>query len=148
MKRLIIVGIILISIIIFASCDRIAIEDAVTTFENAVNDNSSTDMKNILSPDSQFYITAGWDAFLAYFGGFTPVDYTNLDINIDSDNARVITDATYNEVPVSGGVKFRMRKDDSDSTFFKPSWKVYQYYDNGAFVEDTDAIWKKLNRTR
>jgi hypothetical protein len=148
MKRLIIIGIIAISFIIFASCDQMAIEDAINTFEDAVNDNSSTDMKNILSPDSQFYILGDWDVFLAYFGGQRPVEYTNLDINQDGENARVLTDATYNAVPVTGGVKFRMRKDNSESTFFSPSWKVYQYYDFGNFVEDTDAVWKKVNKKK
>ena len=148
MKRLIITGIIAISILIFASCDQMAIEDAINTFEDAVNDDSSSDMENILSPDSQQYILSDWDTFLDYFDDQRPVDYTNLDINLDGENARVLTDATYSEVPVLGGVKFRMRKDQADSTFFMPSWKVYQYYDNGNFAEDTDAIWKKLNRKK
>jgi hypothetical protein len=148
MKRLIIIGIIVISFIIFASCDQMAIEDAIQTFEDAVNSNSDNEMKNILSPDSQQYIIGAWDIFQNYFDGQRDVNYTNLEINmIDGENARVFTDATYSDiVPVPGGVKFRMRKDESDSTFFMPSWKVYQYYDNGNFVEDTDAIWKKLRR--
>ena len=148
MKKLIISGILAISILIFISCDRMAIEDAITTFESAVNDDSSTDMENILSPDSEMYILADWDTFLAYFDSFRPVDYTNVDVNLDGDNARVTTDATYSEVEVPDGVKFRMKKDDSDSTFFQPSWKVYQYYDYGNFEEDTDAVWKKLNRDK
>ncbi len=148
MKRLIVSGIIAISILIFMSCDQMAIEDAITSFESAVNDDSSADMENILSPDSEFYITEEWGAFLDYFDGFRPVDYTNVDVNLDGDNARVTTDATYSGIEVPDGVKFRMKKDDSDSTFFQPSWKVYQYYDNGSFVEDTDAIWKKLNRDK
>ncbi len=148
MKKLIISGILAISILIFISCDRMAIEDAITTFESAVNDDSSTDMENILSPDSEMYILADWNYVLDHFDGFRPVDYTNLDINIDGKNARVITDSTYDDVPVDGGVKFRMRKDESNSTFFQPSWKVFQYYEHGNFVEDTDAFWKKLNRNK
>lgn len=144
MKRLIISIVIVLSISIFFTfgCDKLAIETAIADFESAVNDNNITDFKAVLSSESDFYITETWGDFLNYFSDFDPVNYTNLDIDIDGSNSRVLSDGTY--VGLAVDVKFRMRKDESDSTFFVPSWKVYQYYDYGAFTEPDDAVWQKL----
>ena len=98
--------------------------------------------KSQLSPDSNFSEAGTFQAFLDYFIGLRLVNYTNLDIDIDGSNSRVLSDGTY--VGLAVDVKFRMRKDESDSTFFSPSWKVYQYYDWGNFTEPDDAVWQKL----
>lgn len=142
MKRLIISIVIVLSISIFFTlgCNKLAIETALADFEDAVNNNSASDLEDVMSPDSNFYITGAFQQFLNdIFGGNTPVNYTNLDINVDGSNATVLPDATYAGFP--NDVKFNMRKDESDSTFFSPSWKVYRYYDN----DDFDLpVWQKL----
>ena len=144
MKRLIISIVIVLSISIFFTlgCNKLAIETTIADFEDAVNDNNVNDIENIMSPDSNFSEAGTFQAFLDYFIGLRLVNYTNLDIDIDGSNSRVLSDGTY--VGLAVDVKFRMRKDESDSTFFSPSWKVYQYYDYGAFTEPDDAVWQKL----
>ena len=146
MKRLIISIVIVLSISIFFTlgCNKLAIETTIADFETAVNDDNVNDIEDIMSPDSNMYQVGTFQGFLDFFIGSRDVNYTNLDIDIDGSNSRVLADGTYNDGLTPVDVKFRMRKDESDSTFFSPSWKVYQYYDWGNFTEPDDAVWQKL----
>ncbi len=150
MNKLIISGIIALSILIFISCNQMAIESTISDFETAINDtdfaagitpNNTQDIKDTLSPDSEFYVTETFNALLLHFDGFDPVGYSNLNIDVDGSNADVTADADLAGIPEDA--KFVMRKD-SASTFFSPEWKIKQYWDTNNVSENLEFVWKKL----
>ncbi|MFW6139557.1 MAG: hypothetical protein ACOC7U_10365, partial [Spirochaetota bacterium] len=86
------------SFFVFMGCSKIAIENTISDFEDAVNKNSTNDIKEVLSTESEMYITTAFDQFLSYFDDFRNVNYSNLDINVDGGDGEVYADATYNEL--------------------------------------------------
>jgi hypothetical protein len=150
MKKLIISGIIAISILIFFSCDQMAIKSTISDFENAINDTdfivginaeNEQDIEDTLSPDSEFYVTGTFSDLLNHFDGFSPVAFSNLNIDVDGSNADVNSDADL--AGIAEDAKFVMRKE-SDSTFFSPEWKIKQYWDTNNLSGDLEFVWKKL----
>jgi ketosteroid isomerase-like protein len=143
MKRLLAPAILLSPILLFTfGCpveEKIrTIEQAVADFEKAVNSDNVKELQDVLSPESDFFITKTFQAFLDYFDGQTDVSYTNLVITVNGDTADVTPTATYNNGLSDVTVLFVMKKESSDPD----NWKVLQYYDDadGTF----DFIWKKL----
>jgi hypothetical protein len=145
MKRILVAVIIMLSLIVIIGCNKRAIEDAISKFEDAVNANNVTEIEDVLSPDSDFYITGQFQAFLDEFSGFTPLDYSGLDIDVDGDDADVDADASFIGLPEENAL-FVMKKDDGESNFFDPVWKVKEYWDTRTGT--LEFVWKKLMQTR
>ena len=151
MKKILILLIIITSIFLFG-CSKAAIENTINKFQDAVNNGDADALENVMSPDSDFYKTYTFDSFISdNFSGFTPLEYKNLDINIDSSSADVNADAYYLTDPlnpVKDDVLFVMRKVDNFFSFIFPEWKVYQYYDGGNFNRPNDAVWRKIKNLK
>jgi hypothetical protein len=144
MKRLFAPAILLTSILFFTfGCpvpEKIrTIEQAVSDFQTAVNTNNAKEIEDVLSPESQFYITGLFQGFLDYFIGLRDVDYTNLSITMNPDDTADVTPtATY----VSGSspvtVLFVMKKESSNPD----NWKVLQYWDDADPINGFGPIWQ------
>jgi uncharacterized membrane protein YvbJ len=126
---------------VLLGCANAAVESAISNFKSAVNADSADQVKNALSPESSFYITQEFETFLGYFDGNRPVAYSNYTINVSGADADAYASATYNSVPVSGGVWFWFKRDNTFLAFLFPSYKVYRYYDNGDW---STPVWKKI----
>jgi hypothetical protein len=128
---------------VLLGCADAAVESAISNFKSAVNANSADQLKNALSPESSFYITQEFETFLGYFDENRPVAYSNYTINVSGADADAYASATYDDppVPVSGGVWFWFKRDNTFLAFLFPSYKVYRYYDYG---EWSTPIWKKI----
>ncbi|MBN2325391.1 MAG: hypothetical protein JXQ30_16805 [Spirochaetes bacterium] len=135
-----IIGLLIAGAVLFGCADA-AVKTAISNFTSAVNADSVDQVKNALSPESNFYITQEFGTFLDYFDGNRPVAYSNYTINVSGADADAYASATYSGVPVSGGVWFWFKRDNTFLSFLFPSYKVYRYYDNGDW---TDPIWKKI----
>ncbi len=122
-------------------CAKVAIESAISDFEDAVNNDSTSEIQDVMSPDSDFYVTATFSEFLDYFDGFRDVAYSNLDIEIDGRDATVYSDGTYNSGATPVDVLFWMRREEAFFAFLFPDYKVYRYYDFGDF---STPVWQKL----
>ena len=146
---LLLILILIMSVALFG-CSKVIIEDTIKDWENAINNNDPDALEKTISPDSDFYVTYTVNYLVgptnSYFYGFIPVNYYNLDINIDNSYANVYADATYKGAKVPGGVLFKMKKKEALLSFIFPEWKVYQYYDNGEFSSPDDAVWRKIKK--
>ena len=135
--------IIIIVIALFAACENIrirSIEDTISQFESAVNNQDFSSFKDTLSEDSIDWITGdiGIQGFLDYFYGAFPLSYGELTVTQTSGvDATVDTQATYYNHGVPVTVQFVMRKHDQ-------VWKVRQYWDDwsGSFSN----IWQKVGQ--
>ena len=144
MKKLFIPVIMLTLIIFFifgcpAEEKERTIKEAISDFQKAVNANDVKEIEDVLSPDSDFYITRTFKEFLDLFDDFRDVEYTNLSITKNPDGtADVIPTATYDNGLLPVNVLFVMKKESSSPD----DWKVLQYWDDadGSF----DFLWKKL----
>jgi hypothetical protein len=126
---------------VLLGCANAAVESAISNFQNAINNNSPSQLKNALSPDSDYYITQGWDWLLTdVFGGNTPVYYSNYTITVSGENADSYANATYAGLPVDGGVWFWFRRENTFLAFLFPSYKVYRYYQEGDW---STPVWRK-----
>ena len=130
----------LLSMGILLGCADAAVETAISNFKGAVNADSVTQMKAALSPVSDFYITQEFATFLDYFDVNRPVAYSGYTINVSGENADAYASATYSTVPVSGGVWFWFRRENTFLSFLFPSYKVYRYYHYGDWG---DPVWRK-----
>jgi uncharacterized membrane protein YvbJ len=143
MKRFaMVLAIAVISPVFISGCAKMAIEKTISEFEDAVNNEDQKKLKDVMSPDSDFYVTATFQEFLDYFDDFRDVNYKNLDIEVDGRDAEVYSDATYNSGNTRVTVLFWMRREEALFAFLFPDFKVYRYYDNlGDF---SVPIWQKL----
>jgi len=135
----------LFSAAILLGCADAAVETAISDFKNAVNANSASQIKNALSPESDYYITGEFQAFLDdNFSGFIPVNYSNYTINVSGENADAYASATYATLPVDGGVWFWFRRENTFLGFLFPSYKVYRYYDSHDNGSWSTPDWRKI----
>ena len=134
------IGLLLVTAILLGCADA-AVETAISDFKGAVNADSVTQMKAALSPVSDFYITQEFATFLDYFDVNRPVAYSGYTINVSGENADAYASATYSTVPVSGGVWFWFKRENTFLAFLFPSYKVYRYYDEGNWVT---PVWRKI----
>ena len=131
---------------ILLGCADAAVKTAISDFKGAVNANSPSALKNALSPESTMYITEGWNWLLTDYldASNRPVNYSNYTINVSGENADAYASATYQSLPVDGGVWFWFKRENTFLGFLFPSYKVYRYYDGYNGFTDPDAIWKKI----
>lgn len=144
MKRIPVIAIILISIILFGCSNEKAIEIVISDFEDAVNDSSESKIQDILSPESDFYITGAFTEFLANFDGFRPVNYSNLSISVNGSDADVDADVSYSEIPEQA--KFVMKKEETFLSIFIPDWKVKQYWDTNNPSGNLEYVWMRIKK--
>jgi uncharacterized membrane protein YvbJ len=146
MKRPLIAMVVLVSIafLFFGCSNEKAIETTIGDFEAAVNNNSVGDIKDTLSPDSDFYITQTFQNFLDYFKDQRNVNYPNPDITVNGDNGDALCDATYDSGSLPVNVQFVMKKEKGFFSFLFPSWKVLEYWDDAAVSGTLDNIWKRI----
>lgn len=145
MKRIIIPVLILFSVLLF-SCAEMAIENTISDFEAAVNIENISDIKETLSTESEMYLgDTEFQVFLDYFDIHRIVHYSSLDIAIDSRDADVYSDGTYNNGETPTYVWFWMRREEAIFAFISQDWRVYRYYDFDDFTVDIDEVWRKIN---
>ena len=133
--------IIIIVIALFAACaNERSIEDTISQFESAVNNQNLSSFKDTLSEDSIDWITGdiGIQGFLDYFDGVIPLSYGELTATQTSGvDATVDAQATYYNHGVPVTVQFVMRKHDQ-------VWKVRQYWDD--WSDSFSNIWQKVGQ--
>lgn len=132
---------VVITIIPLLGCTQYYIEKTIDDWEKAINDSDADALENLLSPDSDFWVTGTFQEFLDYFEGNKPVHYSNLDISVNNPYADVYANATYKGVEVDGGVWFVLKKEEALLSFLFPDWRIYQYYDFGDW---SNPVWRKL----
>ncbi len=144
MKRLLTTAIALafFAILLFGCSSEAMIEKTIGEFETAVNDDSVGDLKDTLSPDSDFYITQTFQGFLDYFDGQRNVNYPDLSITVDGSDGDALSDATYVNGTFPVSVQFVMRKEKGFFSFLAPSWKILQYWDEASGTMEN--IWRRL----
>jgi len=138
MRRSLVPVFIVITMLFFIGCAKTAIKSTISDFEDAINDESASDLKETLSPDSDYIVSDPTAAeFLDYFQSnfYIPVNYSNLDIDVGGGDADVFSDGTYDGTPTE--VKFWMRR---EGWFLSSDWRVYRYYDFGDF---SNPVWRK-----
>ena len=133
----------ILSISLFG-CSKMVIEDTIKKFQDAVNKDDVDALKNVMSPDSDFSTVAEYNNFLKYFNGFKPLEYKNLDIDIDSNKANVNADGYYYNTPGTIQVLFVMKKVNNLFSFIFPDWRVYQYYDSLSGFDS--PVWRKIKK--
>ena len=155
MKRLIIsISLIMLTLFLFRCSNEKAIEETISAWEAAIDDKNASDLKETLSPDSNWYIDADAiidDLFTNYFNQYKDVEYSNLDIDIDQPYADVLPGTTIYtdtlDLPLNIPSKFKMKKEEGLLSFISPDWRVYKYWDDanddGVF-DDSDFLWQKL----
>ena len=134
----------LLFFVIFGCSNEKAIEEAISAFEDAVNNDSTAEMQDALSEASDFYITQTFSELLDHFDGFRPVSYTNLDMSMGKENADV--NATASLAGISEQALFVMRKESGFMSFIAPQWKVRQYWDTNNTAGELEYVWKKIQR--
>ena len=143
-KILIFATLLLIMSIALFGCSKIIIEDTINKFQDAINNEDIDALKNIMSPDSDMSTVAGYEDIKVYFDGFIPLEYSNLDIDLNGNTADVNTDANYYNTPKTIQVLFVMKKTNNFFSFMFPEWKVYQYYDSLSGFDS--PVWRKIKK--
>ena len=155
MKKLVIsISLIMLTVFIFRCSNEQAIRETISAWEAAIDDKNASDLKETLSPDSNWYIDADAildDLFTNYFNQYKDVEYSNLDIDIDQPYANVLPGTTIytdtSDLPLNIPSKFKMKKEEGLLSFISPDWRVYKYWDDanddGVF-DDSDFLWQKL----
>jgi hypothetical protein len=134
----------LVLILAFAiGCAESSIEKLISDFDDAVNNDSDSEIQDVLSEDSDFYITGAFSTFLDNFDGDRDIAHSNFDMDIAGTRATVYSDVTYNggAISVPDSVMFWMKRDSGFLSFIFGSWKVFRYYDNSDF---TIPLWRKI----
>jgi hypothetical protein len=139
-KYLTLTLIIIIIFAVFTACANTrSIEDTISQFESAANNQNFGSFKDTLSEDSQFWITGdpAIQSFLVdYLGTFIPIVFSGLSINEIGNDATVNANATYNSI--SQSVMFVMKKHDE-------VWKVKEYWDDS--TGSMEFVWLKIKDT-
>ncbi len=141
MRKYLIALILIVVAGLFISCAQGKIEDTIAAFETAVNADSTDDIQDVLSPDSNFYITGEFATFLDYFDGFRNVHYSNLDISTSGEDADVYSDGTYNNGSTPTEILFVMKREGGFLSALFGEWDVLRYYD---FNDFNNPVWQKL----
>ena len=113
------------------------IEDTISQFESAANNQDFDSFKDTLSEDSQFWITGDTaiQSFLVdYMDTFIPITYSNLSINVNGNDATVNASAAYTGIP-NVSVMFEMRHHDM-------VWKIKEYWDDA--TGSMEYVWLKI----
>jgi hypothetical protein len=151
MKCIIVPVIIFITIIMFLGCSaEKAIEKTISDFEDYINEYDQvtrdvSDLKETLSTESHYYLNDEDIRLFVedYFIGssYRDVQYSNLDIDIDSRNADVYSDGTYANGFTSTEIWFWMRREEAFFAFISQDWRVYKYHDSINGFDN--PIWRK-----
>lgn len=139
---LLLILILIMSVALFG-CSKVIIEDTIDKFQKAVNNNDVDALNEVMSPDSDFDTVAEYETFLQFFDGFTPLEYKNLDININGNMADVNADAYYRNTPDPDSVLFVMKKVDNFFSFIFPDWRILRYY---AWDDFNEPVWRKIKK--
>lgn len=134
----------IIVVLFFFSCSaEKAIEQTIQDFEDAANDGDIDALKDTLSSHSEWDITGLQAEVLnTHLSGYTPLEYTDLTIEVDKPHADVESTALYlNTAPTTAW--FIMREEDKFFSFLFPDWRIKEFYD---LDNPVDAIWKKLKK--
>jgi len=128
----------------FACSNDKAIEKTISDFEEAANNNDLDAMKDTISPHSDWDVTRLQVEIMNHlYPNYTPLDFTNLIIDVDSPYADVESTALYrNTDPTTAW--FVMRKEEKFLSFLFPDWKIKEFYD---LDKPNDPIWKKIKKT-
>jgi len=128
----------------FGISNEKSIEGAIIGFENAINNDDVNSIQNILSPESQFYITGTFDAFLDYFDGFRPITFSNFDVTVDDLEAEVYADINFTG-SIDEETYLVMRKDSVYKGLLFPEWQVKEYWDTNNQSGNLEFIWLRVN---
>ncbi len=153
MKKYFLLPLIIVVSFMLFGCSKIVIEETIRKFQEAVNNEDPEALKEVMSPESQFYITGEFDAFIQdnFVDNKIPVEYKNLDIDIGDTTADVRADEYYKidtSNPGHDEVLFVMKKVDNFLSFIFPDWKIYQFYNEGNLNKDDPnaPVWKKIKK--
>ena len=145
-KYMVLLLIVLLSFLLFG-CSKLVIEDTIRKFQDAINNEDAEALKEVMSPDSDFYKTTTFEEFIEdNFSQKIPVEYKNLDIDINDNLADVYADEyslANTDHPEINEVLFVMRKVDNFFSFIFPEWKVYRFYNEGDF---NNPVWKRVKK--
>jgi hypothetical protein len=140
------IAIVIVAGFLVLGCAQAMIENTIDDFEAAVNNRELEgvdDLMEVLSEDSEMMAGGRPNVeyfHLVYFDGFTPVEYSSLDIELDGGYADVYTTADYGSDP-NIEVMFEMRR---HGFFLFPTWKVKQYWDNNNIDNNLEIVWQRL----
>ncbi len=139
--------ILLIAMFALFGCSEYIIEGTIKKFQDAINDEDPEALKEVLSPDSEFYVTGEFSTFISdNFSDKIPIEYKNLDIDINDNYADVYADEYYNinePTPLKDDALFVMKKVNNFFSFIFPDWKIYKFYNEGDFE---NPVWKKIKK--
>jgi uncharacterized membrane protein YvbJ len=140
MKRWYTAALILVIALLFAGCAKAQIENAIQDFEDSVNDSDLNAFENLISVQSDFYITGPVTIpeFHQYLVDNSSIDYLDLDIDVNGSSARVYTNASYNNDSYTVAVKFIMNKDGGSD------WRVKEYWDANNPQDDLVVFWQNI----
>jgi len=146
MKKIMVFPALVLILAFVIGCAESSIEKLISDFDDAVNNQSESQIRDVLSEDSDFYITGAFSTFLANFGtSERDLAHSNFDMDIAGTRATVYSDVTYDmdatPIPVPDSVMFWMKRDSGFLSFIFGSWKVLRYYDGGDF---SNPLWRKI----
>ena len=148
MKKIIIFPVLMLVLAFFIGCAEVSIEKLISDFDDAINNKNESQIRDVLSEDSDYYITESFDIFVGEtnFGDSERVlAHSNFDMDIAGTRATVYSDVTYDldatPLLVPDSVMFWMKRDSGFLSFIFGSWKVYRYYDGGDF---STPLWRKI----
>ena len=134
----------IIVILFFFSCSaEKAIKEVIQDFEDAANNNDLDAMEATLSPQSQWDITQLQTLVLGHLNPtYTPLEYTDLSIDVDKPDANVESTALYKSTAPTTAW-FIMREEEKFFSFLFPDWRIKEFYD---LDDDINPVWKKLKK--
>ena len=134
----------IIVIVFFFSCSaEKAIEQTIQDFEDAANNNDLDAMEATLSSHSEWDITQLQSLVLNHlYPTYTPLEYTDLTIDVDKPHADVESTALYKSTAPTTAW-FVMREEEKFFSFLFPDWRIKEFYD---LDDNATPVWKKLKK--
>jgi len=143
MKKILLFPVLVLILAFIIGCAESSIENLISDFDDAVNSDSESQIRDVLSEDSDWYVTGAFSTFLDNFDGDRDIAHSNFDMDIAGTRATIYSDVTYNNgvIPAPGSVMFWTKRDSGFLSFIFGEWKVYRYYDNDDF---SNPLWRKI----
>jgi hypothetical protein len=143
MKKLMVFPAVVLILLFVLGCAESSIEKLISDFDDAVNNDSESQIRDVLSEDSDWYIIGDFSTFLDNFDGDRDIAHSNFDMDIAGTRATVYSDVTYSggAISASDSVMFWTKRDSGFLSFIFGDWKVLRYYDNYDF---SDPLWRKI----